>query len=135
MSIIISIFCCYVLPVQLLRNNKRHTYTFEIKCCLFCFTLEGGTPQHRLSVYSLFSGRVGLPLDNIISPFLPVMDVFSVDLKFCHIRFYTLQHVLLGCPTGLQLYTPYISSPSTHHFSLSHIHTISVYSLTAGCNK
>ena len=34
--------------------------------------------------------RVGLPLHNILSPFLPVMDLFFVDLKFCHIRFYTL---------------------------------------------
>ena len=31
-----------------------------------------------LSVYSPFSSRV--PLHNILSPFLPAMDVFSVDL-------------------------------------------------------
>ena len=37
-----------------------------------------------LSVYSPFSDRVGLPLHNILSLFL------SVDLKFCHIGFYTL---------------------------------------------
>ena len=34
-----------------------------------------------LPVYSPFSDRVGLPLShNIPSPFLPVTDVFSVDL-------------------------------------------------------
>ena len=43
-----------------------------------------------LSVYSLFSDRVGLPLHNIPSPLLSVMNIFFVDLKFCHIRFYTL---------------------------------------------
>ena len=43
-----------------------------------------------LSVYSPFSDRVGLPLHNIPSPFLSIMDIFFVDLKFGHIRFYTL---------------------------------------------
>ena len=43
-----------------------------------------------ISVYSPFSDRVGLPLNNIISPFIPVMDIFSVDLKFCYIRLYTV---------------------------------------------
>ena len=43
-----------------------------------------------LSVYSPFSDGVVLPLHNIHSPFLPVMDIFFVDLKFCHIHFYTL---------------------------------------------
>ena len=42
-----------------------------------------------LSVKSPFSDRVGLPLHNIPYPFLSVMDIFSVDLKFCHVRFYT----------------------------------------------
>ena len=31
--------------------------------------------QYILSVYSLFSYRVGLPLHNILSPFLSVMDI------------------------------------------------------------
>ena len=39
-----------------------------------------------LSVHGPFSDRVGLPLHNILSPFLSVMDIFFVDLKFCHIR-------------------------------------------------
>ena len=37
-----------------------------------------------LSVYSPFSERVGLPLHNILSPFLPLMVIFSVNLRFCH---------------------------------------------------
>ena len=48
-----------------------------------------------LSVYNPFSDRVGLPLRNIRTPSLPVMDMFSVDLKFCHVRLYTLQ----PCPS------------------------------------
>ena len=45
-----------------------------------------------LSVYSPFSDRAGLPLHNIHipSPFTSIMDIFSVDLKFGHIHFYTL---------------------------------------------
>ena len=43
---------------------------------------------------SPFSDRVGLPLHNILSPFIPVMNI-SVDLKFCHVHFYTLQ----PCPS------------------------------------
>ena len=43
-----------------------------------------------LLVYSSFSDRVGLPLNNIPSPFPYVMDIFFVDLKFGHICFYTL---------------------------------------------
>ena len=45
--------------------------------------------NYILSVYSPFSDRVGLPLHNIPSPFISIMDIF-VDLKFGHIRFYTL---------------------------------------------
>ena len=50
-------------------------------------------PPHGLyivSVYSPFSDRVGLSLHIIPSPFLTVMDIFFVDLKFGHICFYTL---------------------------------------------
>ena len=56
-----------------------------------------------LSVYSPFSDRVGRPLHNILSPFLSVMDIFSVDLTFYHIRLYSIHsnHTLLGLPTGL----------------------------------
>ena len=47
-------------------------------------------PLYMLSVYSPFCDRVVLPLHNILSPFISVIDMFFVDLKFCHIRFYTL---------------------------------------------
>ena len=43
--------------------------------------------NNLLSVYYPFSDRVGLPLHNIHSPFLSVMNIFFVDLKFCHIHF------------------------------------------------
>ena len=43
-----------------------------------------------LSVYSPFSNRVGLPLHKSLSQFLPVIDIFYVDLKFSHVRFCTL---------------------------------------------
>ena len=48
--------------------------------------------KYKLSVYSPFSDRVGLPLHNIHnpSPFTSIMDIFLVDLKFGHIHFYTL---------------------------------------------
>ena len=48
--------------------------------------------------------------------YLPVVDICFVDLKFCHIRFYTLtMSFLVFQPIFcLQLYTPYMYSPSTH---------------------
>ena len=51
-----------------------------------------GPLLYILSAYSLFSDRVGLPLHNlhIPSPFTSIMDIFFVDLKFGHVRFYTL---------------------------------------------
>ena len=81
-----------------------------------------------LLVYRPFSDRVGLPL-NFSSPVFPVMDIFSVDLKCCHVRFTLSNHILLGVQPvfWLQLYIPYISSPSPHHFFSSHVHTISTY--------
>ena len=45
---------------------------------------------HQLLFYSPFSERVGLPVHNILSPFLPVMDMFFVDLIVCNVRFYSL---------------------------------------------
>ena len=56
------------------------------------FTGACGVGVYKLSVYSPFSERVGLPLHNIHipSPFPSIMDIFLVDFKFCHIRFYTL---------------------------------------------
>ena len=50
------------------------------------FNMKVGCPI--LSVYSPFSDRVVLPLHTILSPFLPVMDIFSVDPKFCHVLFF-----------------------------------------------
>ena len=69
-----------------------------------------------LSGYSPFSNSVGLPLHNILSPLLSIMDIFFVDLKFCHIRFYTLTTSFLVVQPVfcLELYTPYISSLPYH---------------------
>ena len=84
-----------------------------------------------LPVYSPFSDRVGLPLHNIPSPFLSVMDIFFVDLKFFHTASTLSNQVLLGRPWGSDLltltYTPYIFLPTPYQFSSSHVHTISTY--------
>ena len=73
----------------------------------------------HVMVFSPFSDRVELPLYNVLSPCLHVMDIFSVDLKFCHIRFNTIaMSFLVFQPVFcLQLRSPYISSPSPHHLS------------------
>ena len=65
-----------------------------------------------VSVYSPFSNRVGLPLHNILSPFLSVMDIFFVDLKFCHICFYTLQ----PCPSWSSSWSSALNSTKLHTF-------------------
>ena len=69
-----------------------------------CYIKETCIFIYVLSVYSPFSDRVGLPLHNIHipSPFPSIMDIFSVDLKFGHIRFHTLQR------------TPFPQTPQDH---------------------
>ena len=52
--------------------------------------IDCGTPTTRMLYPFGASDRVGPLLHNIPSPFLSVMDIFFVDLKFGHIRFYTL---------------------------------------------
>ena len=51
-------------------------------CCI--------TISCRLCLFGT-SDRAELPLHNILYTSLSVMGIFSVDLKFCHIRFYTIQ--------------------------------------------
>ena len=64
---------------------------------------EGLLIDLLLSVYSPFSDRVGLPLYNIMSPFLPVMDVVAVavdpHLHVClEVSFHTLKCEVMGHP-------------------------------------
>ena len=71
-----------------------------------------------LSVYGPFSNRVGLPLHNILSPFIYVMDIFIVDLKCLS---YPLQHSIIMSflvfqpVLCLQPSSRYIFLPSLHH--------------------
>ena len=65
--------------------------------------LTGYIYIYIVSVQSPFSERVGLPLHNILFTFLSVMDIFSVDLKFCLSTSTLPNHVLLGLPTGMTL--------------------------------
>ena len=51
----------------------------------------------------------------MFSLFLPVMDIFSVDLKFCHMRSTLYSHVLVGLTTGPLPSTLY----SMHFFTQS----------------
>ena len=61
---------------------------------------------------------------------------FFVDLKFCHIRFYTIMSFLVFQPVFcFQLYTPYISLPSPHHMSIPSQSTTSRAPLHAYNNK
>ena len=74
--------------------SYRNTNTFKTH-----LTLTGKRPgRYILSVYSPFSDRVGLPLHNIISLFLHVMDIFSSSAISTTILY---NHVLLGRPTDL----------------------------------
>ena len=74
-------------------NRYDYNYRDRRKCCCRLMKINKSKLYKIyiiLSVYSPFSDRVGFPLYNIISPFLSIMDIFSADLKFCHIRFNTL---------------------------------------------
>ena len=87
-------------------------------------TFHENRPNFVLSVYSPFSDRVGLPLYNIISPFLPVMNICrSQVLPWPLLHSPTMSFLVVKPVFGLQLYTHYISSPSPP----SHVHTISAY--------
>ena len=59
---------------------KCEEENWEKKC--MAIRIEGGglLKYLLLSVYSPLSDRVGLPLHNILSPLLPLKDVFSVNL-------------------------------------------------------
>ena len=46
--------------------------------------------QFELLEFVFDSVYVDLQYDDIPYPFLSVMGIFFVDLKFCHIHFYTL---------------------------------------------
>ena len=67
-------------------------HVVNVSALSICIALRAFIYIYILSVYSPFSDRVGLPLHNIHipSPFPSIMDIFFVDLKFGHIRFYTL---------------------------------------------
>ena len=54
------------------------------------------------SVYSPFSDRVGVPVYNIYSPFLPNVDVFDVSGSDTSTSTFS-NHVLIGLPMGLLL--------------------------------
>ena len=60
--------------------NRKDDEDWVKKCVKIRF--EGGVllKDPLLWVYSLFSDMVGLPLYNSLSPFIPVMVVFSVNL-------------------------------------------------------
>ena len=85
--------------------------------------------SYILSIYSPFSDRVGRPFHNTLSLFFPFVDIISVDLKFCHIRFYTLY----PCPYWSSNRSSVFNSIHlfTHSSSLSssHVNTISAYHL------
>ena len=70
-----------------------------------------------------FPDRVGLPLPNIHipSPFPYIMDIFFDHLMFGPyplLHSLTMSFLVFQPVFCLQLYTPYISSPSPHHLSL-----------------
>ena len=105
----------------MILKHMENTGMWLVKCYKWKYNII----LYILSVYSPFYDRVGLPLYNIRipSPFTSIMDIFFVDLKFGHICFYTLpMSFLVFC---LQLYTPYISSPSAHHMSIPSQYTTS----------
>ena len=67
-------------------------HVVDVIALRLCSVLRVFVVLSRCFLYIIgpFSVRVGLPLHNILSPLLSIMDIFFVDLKFCHIRFYTL---------------------------------------------
>ena len=89
---------CCVEVVRLYSVVGIVVMSGEVACCsVVCGTLVGVSVFSTMcsellisaDLYSPFSDSVGLPLHNILSPFLSVMDIFFIYLKFCHIRFYT----------------------------------------------
>ena len=87
---------------------------------------------HILSVYGVFSDRVGLPLHNIPSPFLSVMRYLfsrSQVLPYPLLNSLTMSLLVFQLAFCHHLQTPYISSPNHPHLSSSHVHTIPVYHL------
>ena len=58
-------------------------------------------------------------VDCVVLSLLPVIDIFFVDLKFCHVHFYTLQPYPSWSSNQSSAFKSIISSPSPCHFSSS----------------
>ena len=82
-----------------------------------------------ISVYSPFSDR------NIISSCHGHLLCRSQVLRYPLIHSLTMPFLVVKLVFCLQLYTPYISSPSPRHFSSSHVHTISAYLSNGSCDR
>ena len=91
------------------------------------------TPSPITNIYVYISVYIGL--DFLFITFLLLF--FCHGHLLCECRSQVWPYLLLHSLTisflvfqpvfCIQLYTPYISSPSPHHLSSSHVHTISVY--------
>ena len=116
-----TMFYFVSLQQYILYRNSFDSNIFLFICIFIylCFLLV----HIIIALYSV-SDRVGLLLHNSSSPFLPVMDIFSVNLQLRHIRFHTLTMSFVFC---LQLWPPYISLLGHNNFSSSHVHTMSAY--------
>ena len=65
-----------VSPVQLLRNNKRHTYLSKSSVIYFVSLSGGGAPQQKL----LMANKSGLFLTNILSKlYEKVLDLLTTE--------------------------------------------------------
>ena len=93
------VFVCRKLSPHLRVRELDHRCLLSLCCFFVCFGILcvrvracNCYASYILSVYSPVADRVGLPLYNIHipSPFTSIMDIFFVDVKFGHIRFYTL---------------------------------------------
>ena len=120
--------------------DVRSSITADFTSLSFHFTPSIALKNRKMGniliyIYYRFRVRFPIGLYFIFITFTFILHLLlswtsSLSISGSAISASTLSnHVFLGLQPVfcLQLYTPYISSPSPHHLFSSHVHTISVY--------
>ena len=93
-------------------------------------TITHNVPSKACFIYYRFIVRFLIGLDFLFITFTFLLHFFyhgHIVRPYPILHSLTMSFLVFQPVSCLQLYTPYIASPSPHHIFSSHVHTISVY--------